>query len=79
MRRNDRSQSDADIVPGPHIDRTGAKAIIVCTSSLEAVTSHLENEGAVFEWKLKPLSADGLRSTMVRDPDGTIINILQYP
>ena len=70
---------DADIVPGPHIDRTGAKAIVFRTSSLEAVTSHLENEGAVFEWKLKPLSADGLRSTMVRDPDGTIINILQYP
>lgn len=70
---------DAAIVPGPHIDKTGAKAVVFRTSDLEAVTSHLEREGAIFEWKLQDLSEDGLRATMIRDPDGTIINILQYP
>jgi catechol 2,3-dioxygenase-like lactoylglutathione lyase family enzyme len=70
---------DASIVPGPHSDKTGAKAIVFRTSSLKAVTAHLEREGALFEWKMERLSADGLRSTMVRDPDGTIINVLQYP
>ncbi|GAB5100707.1 VOC family protein [Caballeronia sp. HLA56] len=71
--------SDADIVPGPHIDKTGVKAVVFRTSDLEAVTWHLEREGASFEWKMKHLSEDGLRATMIRDPDGTIINILQYP
>lgn len=70
---------DAEIVPGPHIDKTGAKAIVFRTSDLDAVTSHLEREGAVFEWKLQTLSSDGLQSTMVRDPDGTIVNVLCYP
>jgi hypothetical protein len=72
-------QSRRGYVSGPHIDRTGAKAIVFRTSNLDAVTSHLENQGAIFEWKLKLLSADGLQATMVRNPDGTIINILQYP
>jgi catechol 2,3-dioxygenase-like lactoylglutathione lyase family enzyme len=70
---------DAAVVPGPHIDKTGAKAIVFRTGDLDAITSHFEKEGATFEWKHKSLSADGLHATMIRDPDGTIVNVLRYP
>ena len=54
-------------------------AMVFRTADLEAATKGLENLGVTFVWKLQLLSGDGLRSTMVRDPDETLINILHYP
>jgi catechol 2,3-dioxygenase-like lactoylglutathione lyase family enzyme len=70
---------EADAVAGPHLEKSGLTAIVFRTADLEAATSRLEDLGVTFVWKLQLLSADGLRSTMVRDPDGTLINILRYP
>lgn len=77
--RRARLHPDAPIVPGPHLRTSGLKAIVFRTDDLEAITAYLESCDVTFEWKVQTLSADGLRSTMVRDPDGILINILTYP
>ncbi|KGE08032.1 MULTISPECIES: VOC family protein [Burkholderia] len=78
-RAGTRRHPDAEIVPGPHVDQTGAKAIVFRTTDLAALTAHFERHQARFEWKMKRLSDDGLMATMIRDPDGIIINVLCYP
>jgi catechol 2,3-dioxygenase-like lactoylglutathione lyase family enzyme len=74
-----RRHPDADIEPGPHLQTSGVKAIVFRTDDLEGTTEYLESCNVTFEWKIQTLSADGLRSTMIRDPDGVLINILSYP
>lgn len=77
--RGAREHPDAPIVPGPHLQTSGLKAIVFRTDDLEGITAYLETCSVQFEWKIQTLSADGLRSTMVRDPDGVLINVLDYP
>jgi len=69
----------AEMIPGPHLQTSGIKAIVFRTNDLEAVTAYLEDEVVDFVWKIATLSKDGLRSTMIRDPDGNLINVLSYP
>ncbi|MFC4951141.1 VOC family protein [Pseudonocardia sp. GCM10023141] len=78
-RPGSRVHPDAEIVPGPHLRTSGTKAIVFRTDDLEAATAYLESCGVHFEWKNEELSADGLRSTMIRDPDGVFVNVLRYP
>lgn len=68
-----------EMIPGPHLSTSGLKAIVFRTNDLDAVTAHLERLNIPLVWKLETISADGLRATMIRDPDGHLINILQYP
>lgn len=68
----------AAIPAGPHIDTTGLKAIVFRTEKLVDFTKFLETKNVQFEWKLKTLSESGMLATMIRDPDGNMINVLQY-
>ena len=68
-----------EMIPGPHLSTSGLKAIVFRTGDLEAVTMHLERLRIPLVWRLETISSDGLRATMLRDPDGHLINILQYP
>jgi catechol 2,3-dioxygenase-like lactoylglutathione lyase family enzyme len=70
---------DADIQPPNHLAKTNIIAIVFSTDDLDTATAEMEREGAAFVWKNQVLSADGLRSTMLRDPDGNMINVLCYP
>jgi catechol 2,3-dioxygenase-like lactoylglutathione lyase family enzyme len=70
---------DAEVVPGPHLRTSGFKALVLRTDDLEDVTRRLEDHGVEFVWKNRVLSDDGLRSTMLRDPDKNLINVLRYP
>lgn len=67
------------MTPGPHLATSGLKAIVFRTHDLEAVTRRFESLGLALVWRLKSVSADGLRATMIRDPDGNLINVLSYP
>ncbi|MFF4053297.1 VOC family protein [Streptomyces chartreusis] len=71
--------TDAEVVPGPHLRTSGAKAVVFRTDDLDAATQHLERCEVEFVWKSRILSEDGLRSTMVREPDGVLVNVLCYP
>ncbi|MGW6793981.1 VOC family protein [Streptomyces chartreusis] len=71
--------ADAEVVPGPHLRTSGAKAVVFRTDDLDAATRHLERCEVEFVWKSQVLSEDGLRSTMVREPDGVLVNVLCYP
>ena len=68
-----------DMTPGPHLSTSGLKAIVFRTHDLEAVTARFESFDLELVWKLRAVSADGLRATMIRDPDGNLINVLSYP
>jgi extradiol dioxygenase family protein len=70
---------DAEVVPGLHLRTSGFKALVLRTDDLEDVTRRLEDHGVEFVWKNRVLSDDGLRSTMLRDPDKNLINVLRYP
>ena len=67
------------MTPGPHLATSGLKAIVFRTQDLEAVTDRFDSLGLTLVWRLRSVSADGLRATMIRDPDGNLINVLSYP
>jgi len=77
--RGVRRHEDADVNPPHHLAKTNIMAVVFLTDDLDSVTAKLEEAGAQFIWKLQTLSGDGLRSTMLRDPDGNMINVLSYP
>jgi catechol 2,3-dioxygenase-like lactoylglutathione lyase family enzyme len=77
--RGVKRHEDADIDPPHHLGKTNIMAIVFSTDDLEKSTAEMEAAGAQFIWKLQTLSADGLRSTMLRDPDGNMLNVLCYP
>lgn len=68
-----------EITPESLLSVSGLKAIVFRTRDLEAVTARFERLDLTFVWKLRSISADGLRATMIRDPDGNLINVLSYP
>lgn len=70
---------DADVQPPHHLKKTNIMAIVFSTDDLATQTAEMERSGATFLWKNQVLSEDGLKSTMLRDPDGNMVNVLQYP
>ena len=70
---------DASIDPPHHLGKTNIMAIVFRTDDLDATTAEIEAAGVEFVWKNQTLSEDGLRSTVLRDPDGNLVNILCYP
>ena len=79
-RRGVRRHEDASVEPPDHLNKTNIMAVVFRTDDLGAETRRMEKAAdTTFVWKELVLSADGLRSTMLRDPDGNLINVLQYP
>lgn len=67
------------MIPGPHLATSGLEAIVFRTGDLEGVTARFESLGIDLVWRLETLTPDGMRATMIRDPDGTLINVLACP
>lgn len=60
--------------PPDHLAVLGYKAIVLETADLPAATQELVDRGVEVVWADRPVSADR-RSTLVRDPEGNLINI----
>ncbi len=65
---------DRTAPPEHHLDVLGLKAIVLRTDDLIAVTAGLREQDVELVWADMELSP-GLRSTMIRDPEGNLINI----
>ncbi|MFM0227329.1 VOC family protein [Paraburkholderia dipogonis] len=64
-----------DRTPAPHhLDVLGYKAVVFETDDLAAATAALRQHGVELLWADQPLNA-GRSSTMLRDPEGNLINI----
>ncbi|MFM0335968.1 VOC family protein [Paraburkholderia fungorum] len=64
-----------DRTPPPHhLDVLGHKAIVFETDDLAAATATLAQHGVEFVWANQPLNAER-SSTMLRDPEGNLINL----
>jgi catechol 2,3-dioxygenase-like lactoylglutathione lyase family enzyme len=64
-----------DRTPAPHhLDVLGYKAIVFETDDLPAATAALRQHGVELVWSDQPLNAER-SSTMLRDPEGNLINI----
>lgn len=77
--RGVKRHEDAEVEPPAHLGKTNIMAVVFRTGDLASETARIVDAGAHFVWREQVLSEDGLRSTMLRDPDGNLINILQYP
>jgi glyoxylase I family protein len=60
--------------PPMHLNVLGWKALVLETDDLAAATAALVQHKVEIVWADQPLSAN-LRSTMIRDPEGNMINI----
>jgi catechol-2,3-dioxygenase len=60
--------------PPMHLNVPGWKALVLETDDLAAATAALVQHNVEIVWADQPLSAN-LRSTMIRDPEGNMINI----
>ncbi|CAG4908900.1 VOC family protein [Paraburkholderia gardini] len=60
--------------PPGHLNVPGWKALVLETDDLPAATAALVRHTVEIVWADQPLSAH-LRSTMIRDPEGNMINI----
>lgn len=66
---------EVDRTPPPgHLDVLGLKALVFETDDLPAFTALLQARGADIVWADQQISTDR-RSTLIRDPDGNLINI----
>ena len=64
-----------DRTPPPnHLDVLGYKAVVFETDDLAAATAALKQHGVELLWADQPLGATR-NSTMLRDPEGNLINI----
>ena len=66
-----------DAEPSAHLGYLGYKAVVFTVVDLDAFTDALEVNGANVVWALQALEPDGPRSTLVRDPDGNLINVFE--
>ncbi|WP_321890240.1 VOC family protein [Paraburkholderia bannensis] len=64
-------------VPPKHLDVLGWKALVLDSDDLAATTAGLIERRAEVVWADLQLSPS-LRSTMIRDPEGNLINILGH-
>ncbi len=60
--------------PPNHLDVLGLKAIVLQTDELKTVTHELSTHGVEIIWANMQLSTDR-HSTLIRDPEGNLINI----
>lgn len=72
-RSNPRVLSDRTEPPA-HLDVLGFKALVLETEELSSLTSNFEALGVEIVWANAPIS-EHRRSTMIRDPEGNLINI----
>jgi glyoxylase I family protein len=64
-----------DRTPPPnHLDVLGYKAVVFETDDLAAATATLTQHGVEFLWANQPLN-EARSSTMLRDPEGNLINV----
>jgi catechol 2,3-dioxygenase-like lactoylglutathione lyase family enzyme len=61
--------------PPTHLSQLGWKALVLHTADLKAVTSVLRLHDVEICWAEQQLS-ENLQSTLIRDPEGNLINIL---
>ncbi|KPU60748.1 hypothetical protein AN403_4696 [Pseudomonas fluorescens] len=61
--------------PPTHLSQLGWKALVLHTADLKAVTSVLRLHDVEICWAEQQLS-EHLQSTLIRDPEGNLINIL---
>jgi catechol 2,3-dioxygenase-like lactoylglutathione lyase family enzyme len=66
---------DLYVAPPAHLKTLGYKAIVFDVANLPAFSEHLKAKSVEILWADQPLTDDGLRSTLIRDPDGNLINI----
>jgi glyoxylase I family protein len=64
--------------PPGHLDVLGWKAMVLETEDLAATTAALSEHGVDIVWAELPLSP-AIQSTMIRDPEGNMINIFGVP
>jgi glyoxylase I family protein len=62
-------------MPPDHLNVLGWKALVLETDNLPATTAFLAENNVEMIWADQQL-ADDRRSTMIRDPEGNLINIL---
>ncbi len=62
-------------MPPDHLNVLGWKALVLETDNLPATTAFLVEHNVEMIWADQQL-ADDRRSTMIRDPEGNLINIL---
>jgi glyoxylase I family protein len=67
--------ADLDVPPPDHLKRLGYKAIVFDVPDLVGFSEMLKIKNVTILWANQPLTDDGLRSTLIRDPDGNLINI----
>lgn len=60
--------------PPEHLDVLGYKAIVLRTNDLSAATASLRQNDVELVWAELELSP-GLHSTLIRDPEGNLLNI----
>ncbi|MBT2560643.1 VOC family protein [Pedobacter sp. ISL-68] len=61
--------------PPKHMQLIGNKALILYVDNLTAITKELEKKKVAFAFKEAQLNNKGLKSTIIRDPDGNFISI----
>ncbi|WP_145961021.1 VOC family protein [Sphingosinithalassobacter portus] len=68
----------ADRTPPPHhLEHLGWKALVLQTDDLDAFSKMLAHSATEILWDQMQL-ARGLHSTMVRDPEGNLVHVLQH-
>jgi catechol 2,3-dioxygenase-like lactoylglutathione lyase family enzyme len=67
-----------DVAPPDHLGPTGYKAIVFDVGNLVEATVELKSLGVEVVWETRLLDpVSGLTSTLIRDPDGNLINFFQ--
>jgi catechol 2,3-dioxygenase-like lactoylglutathione lyase family enzyme len=66
---------DLYVAPPTHLKTLGYKAIVFDVADLPGFSERLKAKSVEILWADQPLTDDGLRSTLIRDPDGNLINI----
>jgi glyoxylase I family protein len=65
------------IAPPGHLDVPGWKALVLETDDLSAATDTLREHEVEIVWENQRL-AEHMRSTLIRDPEGNLINIFGF-
>jgi catechol 2,3-dioxygenase-like lactoylglutathione lyase family enzyme len=60
--------------PPGHLDVLGYKALVLDADDLAGATARMQGAGVEIVWADQPLSPDR-RSTLIRDPEGNLVNI----
>ena len=70
--------SELDAAPPAHLLPTGYKAIVFDVDNLAVASKELEELGVTIVWNQQVIDpSTGLKSTLIRDPDGNLVNLFQ--